>query len=90
MSISDIPQNETVMLLYISRGLLSSLREAKAVLQTIFDGLKQVNNTVVINTCAVINGNVIQVTKQVAVSMRSFYFRVETSYVRNAFFERHC
>lgn len=53
---SDIPQNETVMVLYISRGLLSSLREAKTVLQTISDVMEQIQNPVIINTCAVING----------------------------------
>lgn len=57
VSISGIPKNETVMVLYVSRGLLSSLGEAKTVLETISNMLKEVPNNVIINTCAVINGN---------------------------------
>lgn len=53
---SDIGANDTVMLLYISRGLLSSLSEAKTVMQTISDMLPYVRSNVIINTCAVING----------------------------------
>lgn len=53
---SDIATNETVMLLYISRGLLSSLSEAKTVMQTISEMLPEVQKNVIINTCAVING----------------------------------
>lgn len=53
---SDVGANETVMLLYISRGLLSSLSEAKTVMQTISEMLPSVRNSVIINTCAVVNG----------------------------------
>ncbi|KAF5272845.1 hypothetical protein FQR65_LT00441 [Abscondita terminalis] len=52
---SNISSNETVMLLYISRGLLSSLTEAKTVLETILDIVSGLDNRVLINTCAVID-----------------------------------
>ncbi|GJQ69938.1 hypothetical protein Trydic_g13334 [Trypoxylus dichotomus] len=52
---SNIPNNETVMLIYISRGLLSVLTEAKTVLKTISEHLSIVNNSIIINTCAVID-----------------------------------
>ncbi|EFA13000.2 VWFA and cache domain-containing protein 1 [Tribolium castaneum] len=48
-------QNETVMILYISRGLLSSLTEAKAVLETIVEASQNISCPFVINTCAVID-----------------------------------
>lgn len=53
---SDINVNETVMLLYISRGLLSSLGEAKIVMEVISEMMTKVERNVVINTCAVVNG----------------------------------
>jgi hypothetical protein len=49
-------QNETVMILYISRGLLSSLTEAKAVLESIQQSSENITSPFVINTCAVIDG----------------------------------
>ncbi|KAK4871749.1 hypothetical protein RN001_015873 [Aquatica leii] len=52
---SNISNNETVMLLYISRGLLSSLTEAKAVLETILSMVTNLDNKIIINTCAVID-----------------------------------
>lgn len=55
---SNISSNETVMLLYISRGLLSSLTEAKTVLQTISFMLEDIDNPIIINTCAVIDGKI--------------------------------
>lgn len=58
---SDIGANETVMLLYISRGLLSSLSEAKIVMETIAEMLPKVERNVIINTCAVINGELIRI-----------------------------
>lgn len=48
-------QNETVMILYISRGLLSSLTEAKTVLETIQQASENISCPFVINTCAVID-----------------------------------
>jgi hypothetical protein len=48
-------QNETVMILYISRGLLSSLTEAKAVLESIQQSSENITSPFVINTCAVID-----------------------------------
>lgn len=53
---SKIPANETVMLLYISRGLLSSLTEPKSILKSIGASLSNIKNNVIINTCAVIDG----------------------------------
>lgn len=44
------------MLLYISRGLLSSLTEAKMVMETISDMFNDIENSIIINTCAVIDG----------------------------------
>ncbi|KAF5289595.1 hypothetical protein FQA39_LY15042 [Lamprigera yunnana] len=52
---SNISNNETVMLLYISRGLLSSLTEAKTVLETILSMINNLDNKIIINTCAVID-----------------------------------
>lgn len=55
---SDIPENETVMLLYISRGLLSSLSEARMVMEVISEMQRDIRSNVIINTCAVINGRI--------------------------------
>ncbi|KAB0801153.1 hypothetical protein PPYR_05507 [Photinus pyralis] len=52
---SNISANESVMLLYISRGLLSSLTEAKTVLETISSMVDELDNKILINTCAVID-----------------------------------
>lgn len=47
--------NETTMILYVSRGLLSSLTEAKSILQMIAKYTDHFHNDFVINTCAVID-----------------------------------
>ncbi|KAJ8936685.1 hypothetical protein NQ318_012504 [Aromia moschata] len=47
-------RDETIMILYISRGLLSSLMEPKSVLATIAEFTDNNNISLVINTCAVI------------------------------------
>ncbi|RZC40016.1 VWFA and cache domain-containing protein 1 [Asbolus verrucosus] len=49
-------QNETVMILYVSRGLLSSLTEAKTVLETILQASENVTSPFIINTCTAIDG----------------------------------
>lgn len=62
---SNISNNETVMLIYVSRGLLSVLTEAKTVLKTISESLNVVNNSIIINTCAVIDGTYILINLNV-------------------------
>ncbi|XP_017769692.1 PREDICTED: VWFA and cache domain-containing protein 1 [Nicrophorus vespilloides] len=52
---SKIPSNESIMILYVSRGLLSSLTESKTVLETISKNLEGIKNPIIINTCAVID-----------------------------------
>lgn len=47
---------DSIMILYISRGLLSSLTEAKIVLQAIERYSSVINSSFIINTCAVIDG----------------------------------
>lgn len=42
------------MLVYVSRGLLSPLTEAKKVLATIADGQRQLRQPVIINACAIV------------------------------------
>lgn len=86
---SNISTNETVMLIYISRGLLSVLTEAKTVLKTISENLSIVNNSIIINTCAVIDGNPSIVFNLPIVSFL-LLFRNEISYVRNAFSRGYC
>ena len=54
---SNLPKNDTVALLYISRGLLSSLTEPTIVLETISRYLSNINNHIIISTCAVIDGS---------------------------------
>ncbi|XP_046405658.1 VWFA and cache domain-containing protein 1 isoform X2 [Ischnura elegans] len=49
---SDVSE---ALIIYISRGLLSSLEDAKVVLETIAQGRSSVNISVIINTCAVID-----------------------------------
>lgn len=46
-----------VQMLYISRGLLSPLTEAKSVLESIAKGQSSIDFPVIINTCAIILGN---------------------------------
>ena len=46
-----------ISFLYISRGLLSPLSEAKNVLQAISNGQQELPFPVVINTCAIVIGN---------------------------------
>lgn len=53
---SHLQMNETVMVLYISRGLLSSLTEARVVLKSIMESSSSIPAQLVINTCAVIDG----------------------------------
>lgn len=72
---SDIGANETVMLLYVSRGLLSSLSEAKTVMQTISEVLPKIEKNVIINTCAVINGEEHLLTNP---RFLFYCFRIET------------
>ncbi|CAG9855267.1 unnamed protein product [Phyllotreta striolata] len=48
-------KEETVMILYVSRGLLSSLREPKQVLGMVEQFTKTHNVSLVINTCAIID-----------------------------------
>lgn len=45
-----------IMMLYISRGLLSQMTEAKIVLETIACGQSRLQKPVIINTCAIILG----------------------------------
>lgn len=45
-----------VLMVYISRGLLSQMTEAKVVLETIAAGQNRLRKPVVINTCAIILG----------------------------------
>lgn len=54
-SIKD--SNKNVTIIYISRGLLSSLIEAKVVMETISTGQDSVLPNVIINTCLLIDGN---------------------------------
>ncbi|XP_071440186.1 VWFA and cache domain-containing protein 1 isoform X2 [Hetaerina americana] len=49
---SDISE---ALIVYISRGLLSSLEDAKGVMETIAEGHLHANFSIVINTCAVID-----------------------------------
>ena len=46
-----------ISFLYISRGLLSPLSEAKNVLQAISNGQQELPFPVVINTCAIVIGD---------------------------------
>lgn len=54
----NLEHNTPIQMVYISRGLISPLTEAKNVLQTIANGQKrsQKLNPVVIDTCAIILG----------------------------------
>ena len=47
---------EDALIVYISRGLLSSLTDSKEVLVTISEGNARVQNRVAINTYAVVYG----------------------------------
>lgn len=53
-----IPMNRSppVLMLYISRGLVSQMSEAKIVLDTIAIGQSRLDQPIVINTCAIILG----------------------------------
>jgi hypothetical protein len=51
-----------IIIIYVTRGLLSSLEEGKTVLETISKGHKKVARQILINTCAVIDGNLNPVT----------------------------
>lgn len=55
---NSVPSNATapILVVYLSRGLLSSLTEAKTVLQTIAEGRETTAHNVIINTCALIDG----------------------------------
>lgn len=46
-----------ILMLYISRGLLSEMTEAKIVLETIASGQSRLQKPVIIHTCAIILGN---------------------------------
>lgn len=48
--------NANVIIIYISRGLLSSITEPRTVLQTISRGQDSVQPTVIINTCVLFDG----------------------------------
>jgi len=47
---------EDILIAYVSRGLLSSLTEAKDVLTTIRDENSQTQHRVIVNTYAVVDG----------------------------------
>jgi hypothetical protein len=47
---------DTVLLIYISRGLLTSLEEAKEVLQTIAKSAQIVPSKVMLSSCALVDG----------------------------------
>lgn len=47
---------DTVLLIYISRGLLSSLEEAKVVLNTIAKSAQIVPSKVMLSSCALVDG----------------------------------
>lgn len=49
---------DEILVTYISRGLLSSLVDAKQVLEIISDGNRKTKNHIVINTYALIDGNI--------------------------------
>lgn len=48
--------SETVMIIYISRGLVTSLGEAKNVLETILHQSEDIDAQLVINTCTITDG----------------------------------
>lgn len=50
-------KNVPVFMVYISRGLLSPLTEARGVLEAIAHGQRLLKYPVVINTCAIVLGN---------------------------------
>lgn len=50
---------ETVMIIYISRGLVTSLGEAKHVLETILHQSEKISAQVVINTCTITDGKLV-------------------------------
>lgn len=54
---NSVPANVTapILVVYLSRGLLSSLTDAKTVLQTIAEGRDATPQDIVINTCALID-----------------------------------
>ncbi|KAE8746531.1 hypothetical protein FOCC_FOCC006765 [Frankliniella occidentalis] len=54
---NSVPSNATapILVVYLSRGLLSSLTELKTVLQTIAEGREATPHDVIINTCALID-----------------------------------
>lgn len=51
-------KNVPMFMVYISRGLLSPLTEARGVLEAIAQGQRMLKYPVVINTCAIVLGNV--------------------------------
>lgn len=53
----DGGEAQSVLILYVSRGLLSQMTEAKIVLETIAAGQIRLPKPVIINTCAIIIGN---------------------------------
>ncbi|XP_050314411.1 VWFA and cache domain-containing protein 1 [Anthonomus grandis grandis] len=55
LSDDKVEEGDSVIVVYISRGLLSSLTEAKSVLKVINEQTKNITFPVLLNTCAVID-----------------------------------
>lgn len=51
-------KNVPVFMVYISRGLLSPLNEARSVLEAIAQGQRLLKYPIIINTCAIVLGNI--------------------------------
>lgn len=73
--LGNIDANETIMLLYVGRGLISSLTEPKSILEMIGNTLKQIECKVIINTCAVIDGKT--TTIYTTMALLSFIFMLQ-------------
>lgn len=82
---NSVPSNVTapILVVYLSRGLLSSLTDAKTVLQTIAEGREATPHDIVINTCALIDGEFKNLMKQLYMY---FHVQVITFYVIFFFF----
>lgn len=50
------PSAAPILMIYVSRGLLSPMTEAKSVLEAIATGQSRLHRPVIINTCAIILG----------------------------------
>lgn len=65
--------NTSTNIIYVSKGLLSSITEAKTVLEVIAAGQKNAFPFVIINTCALVDGKFIVI---ILIYIFNFTFRI--------------